>query len=429
MTTSLDFVATCDLAAQVRGRAVPATARAATEASGVGWVPADLALHCFDGIADGNRFGSTGDLRLLPDPASAIDLPGDGDVPASRLYLADQVRIDGSAWGGCPRTFLRTALDELREAHGLVLDVAFEHEFMLTDMAPTPPFSWARARAAEPFGSDLVGLLETIGYEPETWLPEYGAGQFEITLAPRPALDAADRAVVLRELVRDLAARRGHHATFAPLVDPAGSGNGVHIHLSLRTLDCDPVMYDAAGPGRLSMTARRFAAGVLSRAGALCAITAPSRVSYLRLTPHRWSAGGAFLAEHNREAMLRICPTPSLAGGDPRRSLHLEYRAADATANPWLALGVLVRAGIAGLEADDAAEVWPESATEDELDGVPLLPSDLGSALAALEADPVARGWFPDELWETYLLVRRSELAELAALDDTDACRRLSRIY
>jgi glutamine synthetase len=168
---------------------------------------------------------------------------------------------------------------------------------------------------------------------------------------------------------------------------------------------------------------------VLSRASALCAITAPSRVSYLRLTPHRWSAGGAFLAEHNREAMLRMCPTPSLAGGDPRRSLHLEYRAADATANPWLALGVLVRAGIAGLEADDAAEVWPESATEDQLGGVPRLPADLESALAALEADPVARGWFPDELWETYLLVRRWELAELAELDDTDACSRLSRIY
>lgn len=96
MTTGSAFVATCDLAAQVRGRAIPVTRLDQTLRTGVGWVPANLALTCFGHLADDNVFGSVGDLRLLPDPATAVDLPDDGPVPGTRLYLADQTGLDGS---------------------------------------------------------------------------------------------------------------------------------------------------------------------------------------------------------------------------------------------------------------------------------------------------------------------------------------------
>ncbi|MFH7333796.1 glutamine synthetase family protein [Streptomyces sp. KHY 26] len=429
-SSALVFVATCDLAGQVRGRAVPSPDEPSALRTGTGWVPADLAITSFGPIAPDNVFGSVGDLRLIPDATTRVDIPADEGRPGLRLYLADQTTPDGEPWPCCPRTFLRDALRELRERTGLVVTASVEHEFTLEGLPSGPPFSLQRLRDAEPFGSDLVHLLDQAGLEPETWLPEFGDGQFEITLRPSDALVAADRAVLLRELVRDLARRRGLRATFAPMTDPEGAGNGVHIHLSLRDADGRPVLHDPGRPGALSECGARFAAGILRHAAALTAWTAPSPVSFLRLAPHRWSAGGVFLAERNREALLRICPTTRIAGADPATQFNLEYRAADATANPWLALGALVRAGLEGLTRDyGEPTVWPEDAEETDLSNVPALPGSLQEALAALEEDEVVRSWFDPRLPATQLSVKRHELALLEGLDDAARTRKVSDVY
>lgn len=424
------FIATSDVAGIVRGRAVPASDRDNVLRRGVGWVPADLAVTAFGFISD-NPFGATGDLRLMPDPSTRVSVPADGEIPGVEWYLADQTLPDGSPWECDPRSFARDAIVELADRHGLEALVSFEHEFMLLGQPETAPFSFRRFRSVEPFGTDLVRLLAAANLEPETWLPEYGRDQFEVTIAPATALVAADRAIVLKEMVRDLAGRRGHRATFAPLVDPAGSGNGVHVHVSLRDKETGrPVMFDERGPGRLSTVGHRFAAGILRHARALTAITAPSPVSMLRLVPHRWSAGGVFLAERNREALLRICPTSTVGGGLPESQLNLEYRAADATANPHLVIGALIRAGLAGLDAEDELPpVWPEDVTEEQLAGVEPLPASLDEALAALADDSVARRWFADDLLATYVAVKRAELAHLDGMDDVARCQAVSEVY
>ncbi|WP_193606745.1 glutamine synthetase family protein [Nocardioides lijunqiniae] len=423
------FVATSDLAGQMRGRSVPAGSRDAVLRRGVGWVPADLAITAFGAIAD-NVFGSTGDLRLMPDPTTQVEIPArDGD-PGVTLVLADQTLPDGTPWACCPRTFARRALEDLQEATGLEVVASFEHEFMMADLAPTGPFSFERHRSVEPFGSELVALLEGAGLQPENWLPEFGTDQFEITLEPAPGLVAADRAVLVKELVRDLARRHGRRVTFAPLQHPDGSGNGVHVHLSLRDATGAPVLHDPALPAGLSSLGQRFAAGILAHAPALLAITAPSPASYLRLTPHRWSAGGIFLAERNREALLRICPTSTVGGGDPAAQYNLEFRPSDATANPWLTLGVLVRAGLAGITGEyDAPTIWPESVTEQELAGVPTLPSGLAEALDHLVADRVVAGWFEPDLLDTHCAVKRAELAAVSGIDDVALCSAMADVY
>lgn len=423
------FVATCDLAAQVRGRSVPGSAVASTMQRGVGWVPANLALPSSGPIAP-NPFGSTGDLRLMPDEATAIDLEARGDLPAISMVLANQTNTDGSAWECCPRTFALTALADLKRETGLELISSFEHEFMISGQPDAAAFSFARHRGIEPYGSTLVQLVENAGLAPETWLPEYGDGQFEITVEPVGGIASADRAILLRELVRDLARQHGHAVTFAPLVDPDGSGNGVHVHLSLLDEDGQPALHDANAPAGLSKIGQQFAAGILEHARALLAITAPSPVSYLRLTPHRWSAGGVFLAERNREALLRICPTSTAGGGDPRRQFNVEFRAADATANPWLVLGVLARAGLAGIQGEaPAPDIWPESVSEDQLVGVPSVPADLPEALEAFESDSVVSGWFAPDLLTTIGEVRRAELAAVEGLSPTERCRKFADVY
>src|SRR5215207_2254712 len=101
--------------------------------------------------------------------------------------------------------------------------------------------------------------------------------------ALRPAGDgraAADRAAAFREVLREVARRLGYRASFAPMADPGGVGNGVHVHMSLVDPDGTPVLYDAGRPGSLSETGARFAAGILEHLPALCAITAPSVISY-----------------------------------------------------------------------------------------------------------------------------------------------------
>lgn len=429
MSEPTAFIATCDLAAIVRGRAVPASRLTSTLNSGVGWVPADLAITCFGNIAPDNMFGSVGDLRLVPDSTAFATLPEIEGRPATTLYVADQTQLDGSPWGGCPRTALKDAIRALEDATGLTAQASFEHEFMVAGMTGAPPFSFERARRAEPFGSALVAAVEGAGLEPESWLPEYGEGQFEVPIGPTNALLAADRAVLLREVVRDVARSHGHRATFSPLIAPDGVGNGVHIHISLYDSTGAPVLYDPQRPGKLSQIGTRFAAGVLAHADSLVAITAPSPVSFLRLAPHRWSAGGAFLAERNREALLRICPTIRIGGKEEAGQLHLEYRAADATANPWLALAALLRAGLAGLSGVEEAHVWPETATESDLAGVPALPGDLTSALDALAGNDIAKTWFGTELFDTFQLVKRTELGAVDGLNPTALCQRIAEVY
>lgn len=400
-------------------------------ASGVGWVPANLALTGRGEIAANNQFGSSGDLRLMPDPQAEFELPKTATKPALRLYLADQVTPSGAPWGGCPRTFARQALDDLRREAGLEVVASFEHEFTMPVPYPTAPFSLERLRAVEPFGSLLMERLDTMGLQPENWLPECGDDQFEVTLRPAPALVAADRAVVLREAVRDLARGLGTRASFTPLPSPNGSGNGVHVHMSLRHTDSgEPALYDSGRPGGLSELGGRFAGGILRHAQALMAFTAPSPISYMRLTPHRWSTGGIFLADRNREAMLRICPIVSLSSSPPEEQFNLEFRAADAVANPWLLLGTLIRAGLSGLQdGGDLPRVHLEDMTEKDLASTPSLPTSLPEALAALDDDTLVREWFDPVLLATYVLVKTEELEQVESMDDAERCDLVGRLY
>ncbi|MFM7694762.1 MAG: glutamine synthetase, partial [Actinomycetota bacterium] len=414
----LTLIATCDLVAMVRGRAVPARGLDAQLAAGVGWVPADLSLHPFGGIVDPNPFGSLGDLRLIPDPTARCRVDLGGATPLD-VVLADLHEPDGTPWSACPRGFLRRALADLEAATGLRVRAAFEQEFLLpTDDEPAPPFSLEALRRAEPFGSLAHAALTAAGLEPEMIVPEYAADQFEIPCAPALGMAAADRAVHVREVLRELARMLGLHASFAPIAHPDQGGSGVHIHVSL--VDADGRSAMAAGDG-LSEVAGAFAAGILRHARALVALTAPTPASFVRLQPHRWSAGVAALADANREALLRI-PTPTTIGGrDAAAQLRLEYRAADATANPHLALGAIVRAVLAGI-ADGLAAPAVFVGDADALPADALaayastaLPTTLAEALNALVGDPVAAGWMPPLLLEAYLGVKRWEVARAEA--------------
>jgi len=445
----------CDLGAIVRGRAVLSSDLDEHLRAGVGWVPANHALTPLGPVAEPNPFGSTGDLRLLPDAATRVLVGADGEHAPLELLLCDIVETDGRPWQCCPRGFLREALRELERELGARLVASFEHEFQLlpasdrgdatavADHAPantetTPPalpFTLDALRRIEPLPTTLMGALVEAGVEPERFFAEYAPHQFEIPVAPAEGLASADRAVVFRVIVRETARRHAMRASFTPLADPEQAGNGVHIHLSLIDIDGKPLLYDAARPAGLSETGARFAAGILRHARALSALTASSPVSGARLQPHRWSAGAVSLAERNREALLRIPPLVSLANADPASQLHLEYRGADASANPHLALAAIVQAGLAGvrdrLPAPPLLEGDPAQLDDEQAErfGVGALPATLAESLQALAEDATAHGWMAPLLYDAFMSVKQAELAAVTGLELEEVCERYAAIY
>lgn len=426
----------CDLGAIVRGRAVLTEDLEHYLQRGVGWVPANHSLTPLGSLAQESPFDSRGDLRLLPDVGTRARVSGADDAPALDLMLCDIVETDGTPWSCCPRQFLREALQELERRFSVRVESSFEHEFqLLRDDPPALPFSLEAQRQAEPFASAAMTALMEAGVEPERFFAEFASHQYELPLAAAEGLEGADRAVVLREVVRDVARLNGLRATFVPLLDPAGPGNGVHIHVRLLDAAGASVLYQQGSPAQLSELGMSFAAGILAHARALSALTAPSPVSGMRLAPHHWSAGAVSVAERNREALLRVPPLVELGGGEPASQLRLEYRGADAAANPYLALGAILRAGLDGLrrelpappllEVDPGALAGPEA----ERFGVGALPGTLADALQALADDETACGWMDVRMYEAYAGVKRAELDAAHELEIPEVCRRYARIY
>ena len=407
----LIFVGLCDLAGQVRGKSVPAADLQARLTKGVGYTPANICMTPFGTIAS-SPFGTVGDIVLMPDGSTRVKIEF-GEGAQEHFCLADVMTQDGAHWPFCPRDFMRRALARLKEVGGCTLLASFEQEFVYTGVSAEPKraYNLQSFREQGTFGALFMGTLRKAGMEPETFLAEFGARQFEVTVAPKPGIRAADEAVILRELARAIAGQMGHRAIFAPILSSDGIGNGTHIHMSLRDAAGQPTMHRVDGPLGLSKLGEQFCAGILEHMPALCAVTAPSVASYYRLRPNKWAPTVANVSAQDRAASLRICP------GGPA-AFNVEYRVADATACPYLALGALVWAGAdgiaRGLSLGEGGEPLPES---------------LGKSLEVLRTREAAKEWFGAEFLELYLNYKTQESEALAGLEETEICERYAAVY
>ena len=430
------IVACCtDLAGKVRGKAFPASQIDKRLRRGVGWTPTNVQITCFDLIAE-SPFGSLGDLVLLPDEAARVRVDfGDGSPP-EHLALGDIVHTDGRPWELCTRSILKAALDRLKDVSGLTLVGAFEHEFQLRDQPPRlgDAYTVAGFRAERRLAETVVAAARAAGLEPDTFMKEFGPDQYEVTIAPASGVAIADQATILRELVRTAASRLDREVTFTPIRNPASVGNGVHIHLSFLEGD-RPATYDPRGRNDLSEPAGRFIAGILKYLDAILAITAPSIVSYLRLTPHRWSAAFNNLGFRDREASVRICPISEVSDVDRERQFNFEFRAADAAASPHLQLAAIVHAGVQGIEealpapeatAEDLSLLWPDAL---KARGYVRLPQSLADALERFAANATVTGWFPAGFADVYAKHKRGEMAFLEGKSAEEACRLYEQVY
>lgn len=436
MTREEMIIACCtDLAGKVRGKAFAASEFEKRRRRGVGWVPTNVQITCFDNIAE-TPFGSLGDLVLIPDEAARVRVPLGGEGLVEHFALGDILHTDGRPWELCTRSILKAALERLDRVSGLTLVGAFEHEFQFRGVSGAigDAFSSAGFRAERRFAETLFPAMRAAGLKPETFMKEFGAGQYEVTMGPAEGVAVADQSTILRELLQAAAAAGGREVTFTPIRDPAGVGNGVHIHMSFREGD-RPATYDPAGKHGLTEKAGQFVAGVLKYLEAIVAVTAPSVVSYLRLTPHRWSAAFNNLGFRDREAAVRICPVSDVSDLARAAQFNFEYRAADGCASPHLQLAAIVHAGAQGIEEKLSV---PEATAEDLslLDAAALagrgyvrLPRTLPEALDRFAANATVAGWFPEGFADVYVKHKRGELAFLDGRTESEICALYERVY
>lgn len=431
-------IVTTDLIGITRGRSFPSDELEHYQAAGCGWVPANSALTPQDIIASTNPWGAYGDLRLIPDLASRVTVGNGPDAAAPALdFIHGDIReTDGRPWGACPRTLLRDEIERYRDQLGLQVNAAFEHEFNLhAGFAEHLAFSLESQRQGAEFGGWLLSALRAGGVEPEMFMPEYGKHQYEITCRPTLGVAAADRAVNVREITREIARQMGLDLSFSPKTAADAVCNGVHLHVSLLDLAGQPMLYDAGTSNGLSTLGQHWAAGVLHYLPALCAFTAPTPVSYERLQPHHWSASYACLGQQNREAALRICPTVSLGNKPVAKQYNLEFRAMDATASPHLAMAALLIAGRLGIEQRLAlnaiTDEIPDALNDEQREarGIVALPASLAQALDCLRRSEALMAALPAPLLDTYFALKTEELALTEQLSPADLCEHYARLY
>jgi glutamine synthetase len=371
---------------------------------GLGYCEASL-VEGLDGepLMDAEFPGGQGfpDVHAVPDPATLRVAPWQ---PDTAWMLAD-LRSPGGPSALCCRGVLARQVAAF-EQRGLRAVVASEPEFYLvredgdgavTRYSPGTGMAYTTGVRADPDGV-LRRIHEALdGFElgVTTANREFSPGQFEINLSHSDALDAADRAFLLEEIVKDVADSQGLLATFMAKPFTEHEGSSHHVHVSLWDDDDNAFARDDGGLSDLAMA---FAAGVLTHAQGLTALASPTVNSYKRLAAEgSLVPAGAGLSGDDRLSYLRI---PSERG----RATRVEIRAADASANPYLLITAILAAGLDGIER----RLDPESL------GTRALPTSLGDAVTALECDDVLVAAIGSRLVSVLAALKRRECARFA---------------
>jgi glutamine synthetase len=412
----------CDNGGIVRGKLVHVDRLAERLRTGIGLTVAMQAMNSLDQLQPVEGMGPVGEVRLVPDLDTFVVVPY---APGTAVVLVDMVGLDRRPYPACPRGFLSRTVRRLGQ-RGWELRAAVENEFSLArpgDDGPVPIdrslcFSTVGMTAASEVTDAIVSALGAQGIQIEQYYPELGHGQQELSVAPRPALAAADTQVLVRETIRGVTAGFGLLASMAPKPWPDVAGNGAHIHFSLWEGERN-LFYDPAAQHGLSELALRFIAGILAHLPGLLGLTAPSVNSYQRLLPQHWSSAFTCWGADNREATVRV---PSTFWGAEQSSTNLEYKPADASSNPYLGFGGLIAAGLDGVDRElqppDPLLIDPATLNDQERAraGAERYPPTPLEALDLLSKDDVLLEALGEPLARSYLAVRRSEAEAYAAL-------------
>ncbi len=379
-----------------------------------------------------------GDLVAVPDPTTLRLLPW---VDGTAFVLCDLVDRDGAPIAVSPRQVLRAQIARAAE-QGLEVRAATELEFYL--FRTSPGEAAARGwRSLEPASRTIQDyqLLETAGHEDvlrqvrndlllagvpvECSKGEAGRGQVEVNVTFGGALEAADRHLVLKQAVKEIAARHGRAVTFMAKWSMDEVGSSCHLHTSLWDEESGRPLMAPASPGEagsadgLSAVGRRWLGGQLAAAGELAWCSAPTVNSYKRYVPGSWAPTAVVWGEDNR-----TCGFRAVGHGAGRR---IESRVPGADVNPYLALAAAIAGGLWGIEHD--LDPGPPFAGNGYEADVARLPTTLVEAVESFEGSRIAPAAFGEDVHHHLANTARQEwLAANRAVTDWELARYFERI-
>jgi glutamine synthetase len=357
------------------------------------------------------------DMLLKPDVSTFALLPWSAKGHAIARFICDVHYPDGKPFEGCPRNNLRRVISEAKKM-GFALNAGPEVEFFLfmrgENGSPTTKthdrggyFDLSPVDLGEAARKDMVLTLQSMNFEIEASHHEVAPGQHEIDFKYANALVTADNTVTLKFVVREIAHRLGLHATFMPKPIFGMCGSGMHIHLSLFK-NGKNVFYEPNAKFGLSKEAMYFIGGLLHHAIGFTAVTNPLVNSYKRLVPEFEAPVYIAWAERNRSPLIRV---PARRGIGTR----VELRSPDPSCNPYLALAVILKAGLDGIKKKMNPgqpinqNIYAMSAEDRKRLGIESLPPTLGIALDELEKDSVIKDALGPHICEHFMKAKRIE--------------------
>ena len=394
-----------------------------------------------DGLGQGPH---DDELAVVPDPDAVMQLPWRPNV----AVIPGQLTYHEQPYPMCSRTALAKQVERAAKL-GLKFNLGIECEIYIVRLepaahngiAPNDPRDTIHKAAYDAsltllnleFLHDIVSSMNKLGWEVHSFDHEDANGQFEFDFAYADVLTMADRFVVWRMMMKELARKHGWEATMMPKPYADRTGSGAHFNMSLADIKTGKNISGDAADKRgcgLSKLAYQFLGGLRKHAAAMVAVSCPTVNSYKRLiktgsmTGYTWAPIFISYGANNRTHMFRVpLLRPHIEGGGEQGDGHDVYlssarwecRAVDPSMNPYLAAAMFLGAGLDGIEQDlDPGEPQFENMYElsqQELDkrGIKQLPRTLLEAVTAFEQDDLGSRVMGHELYRSYIDLKTSE--------------------
>ncbi|SCK21889.1 glutamine synthetase family protein [Vogesella sp. LIG4] len=353
-------------------------------------------------------------VRIIPESCR--------ELPLEDNMILVQGEVVGRLESLCPRGVLRRVLERAANM-GFAPMAGIEYEFLVADESNSDMlarsyrdikplghggfgYSVLRNSVNTEFYQGLMQLCDSMNMPLEGFHEETGPGQLEAALTVDKALQAADNAALFKTFTKVLAQKQGRTCSFMAKWNQEFSGQGGHIHISLKNRNGDNAFYDPSQPGNISRTMRHFIGGLQLLMPQITSLAAPTINSFRRLVPGYWAPTSALWGIDNRTVSLRAIPGSN-------KSQRVEYRLPGADSNPYLALASALAAGLHGIEH----EIEPDAAITGNgylLEAPPerRLPRSLWEAAQTLKHSAVARDWLGDDFVDHFAATREWEERE-----------------
>ncbi len=357
------------------------------------------------------------DMVAKPDPSTYRIFPWKANDHVVAVMFCDILQPDGKPYQSDPRWVLKKNLESAAKM-GFTFNVGPELEFFFFKNSAGKPefldsggyFDLTPLDVASDLRKQVVMVLEEMGVQVEYCHHESAPSQHEIDLKYTDALTMADRTMIYRLIVKEVALKNGVYASFMPKPVFGINGSGMHTHQSLFKGNKN-AFFDPKDPYHLSPIGKHYIAGLMKHAREITLVTNQWVNSYKRLVPGYEAPVYISWAQKNRSDLIRI---PVYKPGK-EQAMRVEYRCPDPACNPYLAFSVMLAAGLEGIERKyplrDPVErnVYEMTEKERKRYRIETLPEDLWEAIQVTEKSDLVRRALGDEVFYKFIENKKME--------------------